>query len=328
MFIDEIVIKVKSGDGGRGCESYFKRADRKMVPNGGDGGDGGDVILRADRNTGSLLSLKTRRLFEAERGSLGKGANKYGHQGKPSVLLVPCGTTVFDYQKKLLLRDLVSHDDEVVVAKGGHGGYGNHSGRPTTAGKPGETLELLLSFSILSEIVMVGLPGSGKTALLKAITGANVEPATYPFATKSPCLGTYHHAKRSFSICEVPSIYAASHEERGLGVRYLKHLHRSKLIFFVVDPLNSFARGVKDGYDILLKAVGDFNPDYLSLPRFLIINKMDLKEAKKAVSKRIKFKDPAFQVSAVSGTGLKTLMNQATKMLSKRYELKNQFQSV
>lgn len=328
MFLDEVIITVKSGDGGRGCESYLRRADRKMIPTGGDGGDGGDVIVRADRNTGSLLSLKSRRIFEAERGSLGKGSNKYGHQGKSLVVLVPCGTTVYDYQKRLLLRDLVNHGDEVTVAKGGRGGYGNHLGRPATFGKSGETLELFLSFTVIADIVMVGLPGSGKTTLLKALTEANVEPASYPFATKTPCLGTYESGKHSFSICELPSIYSASHDGRGHGVHYLKHLHRAKLIFFVVDPLNSFAQGIKDGYDVLLKEVEGFNGDYLNLPRCLVVNKIDLKEAKKAISKRIKFKDPVFQISAQNGTGLKTLMKQAIKWLVKRREPKKQFQSV
>lgn len=329
MFVDQVNITIQSGRGGRGCESYIKRPDRKMVPNGGDGGSGGDVVIRADENVGSLISLMSKRVMEAQAGQHGKGSNKYGFNGEPLVLKVPPGTTVFNQTSQLLIRDLPNAGDEVVVAKGGRGGYGNHAGRPATRGEEGTALDLLLSFTIIADIFLVGLPSSGKTAILKKLTGARVEPAHYPFATKAPCLGTYRLDSKSYAICELPSIYKHSSEGRGLGDSFLKHLNRAKLIFLVIDPMNPFVKGMKEGYQVLVDAIRAFNPELLHAPRFVVINKMDQKEAKKEVSKKsVKFQDPHFKISALEGTGLKTLMTKAVKKLkasNKKDEEKFQF---
>ena len=312
MFLDEIVITIKSGRGGRGCESYIRRADRKMIPNGGDGGSGGDVMIRSDGKTGSLFALKSKRIFEAEAGGFGMGKNRYGQTGRALVLNVPCGTNVYNRSDHLLLRDLVKPDDQVVAAKGGRGGYGNHAGRPATAGEEGVSLELLLSFSIIADIFLVGLPNSGKTALLKALTGAHLESTDYPFATKAPRLGTYESTSGRFQICELPSVYEHSAEGRGLGNSFLKHLKRAKLIAMVLDPLNSFAPTLKEGYDILMKAVTEFDAHYARIPRLVVINKMDIKEAKKKIrAKRIRFKDPHVAVSALTKEGLVSFVRHA-----------------
>ena len=320
MFLDEVVISVKSGRGGRGCESYLRRTDRKMIPNGGDGGWGGDVILRSDCQTGSLVSLKSKTVFEAESGKHGSGNNRYGQNAKPLVIKVPCGTTVYDHTQKLLIRDLVESGEEVVVAKGGRGGYGNHSRRPVTSGEEGQSLELFLSLSIIADIFLVGLPNSGKTTLLKLLTHAHIEPADYPFATKMPCLGTYEGASgKTLRICELPAVYKHSAEGRGLGNSFLKHLKRAELIFIVIDPLNPFARDLKEGYDTLIQAIKDFDPALLDIKQFVIINKMDNADAKRKVrSKRIRFEDPVFQISALEGTGIKKLMQAALKILKSK----------
>ncbi len=319
MLLDEIVISVKSGSGGRGCEGYLTRPDRKMLPNGGDGGSGGDVIVRADNQTGSLTQLKSKRVFEAQKGTLGKGSNKYGQNGQHLILKVPCGTTVYDHAGDLLLRDLVHHGEEVIAVKGGRGGYGNHAGRPATLGEEGKLAELLLSLVIISDVFLIGLPGSGKTTLLKHLTGAHVEPQNYPFATRHPCLGTYEKGARRFRICELPSLYAHSSEGRGLGNKFLKHLKRARLIFLVIDPLNPFAENLKEGYDTLIREIKLFNPDFLKIPRVVLINKIDLKEAEKlASSKRLKFPDPVFQISALEGKGISGLISTAAKILKEK----------
>jgi len=318
-FLDEITITVQSGRGGSGCESYAGRTDRKFVPSGGDGGKGGDVILRADSETRSLVTLKTKRVFQAESGGAGSGNNCYGRNGKPFIINTPCGTTVYDQNHNLLLRDLVEDGDEVVVAKGGRGGYGNHARRPSTRAEDGVTVELTLSFTIIADIFLVGLPNSGKTELLRRLTGARIEPTEYPFATNTPLLGTHQGASSNLKICELPALYGRSSDGRGLGTLFLKHLKRAKLIFLVLDPTNSFADGIKAGYDILLKQIEQFDHRFLKIPRLVVVNKYDLPEAKKALTKKkIKLKDPIFEISALTGLGVEKLMKKAVKILNEK----------
>ena len=316
-FIDEVTITVRSGAGGRGCESYRGRTDRKRIPDGGDGGDGGDVIVRSDAQTGSLFPLKSKRTFEAEAGGLGSGNNSYGRRGKDCVVKVPCGTTVYNKRDQLLIRDLVLPGDEVIVLKGGRGGYGNHAHRPTVAGESAKELELLLSFKIIADIFLVGLPNSGKTTLLKHVTGAGVLETEYPFATKAPQLGTYRSHFRELRMCELPAIYQSSDQGRGLGTGFLKHLERARLIFLMLEPESEFAPDLKTGCQILRKTIERFDPDFVRIPYFVVINKADLiprgtvSEKKKSFSSREK----VFFISAKTGTGVDRLMEAALNFL-------------
>ena len=316
-FIDEVMITVRSGAGGRGCESYRGRTDHKRIPDGGDGGDGGDVILRADAQTGSLFPVKSKRIFEADSGGLGSGKNNYGRRGKDCIVKIPCGTTVYNKRDQLLIRDLVSPGDEVVVLKGGRGGYGNHAYRPTVAGESAKELELLLSFKIIADIFLVGLPNSGKTTLLKHLTGAGVLETEYPFATKAPQLGTYRSRFKEFRVCELPAIYQSSDQGRGLGTGFLKHLERARLIFLMLEPESEFAPDLKTGHQILRKTIERFNPEFARIPYFVVINKADLiphgtlTVKKKAFSSREK----VFFVSAKTGAGIDRLMDAAVNFL-------------
>ena len=323
MFIDEVVIAVCSGAGGRGCESYIVRADRKKIPNGGDGGDGGNVILKADPQTGSLISLKSKRVFEAERGGLGLGNNRYGKKGRDCIVKVPCGTTIYNKTEDLLIRDLVEPNDEVVVLKGGKGGYGNHARKPVTSGGESKELELLLSFKIIADIFIVGLPNSGKTALLKYLTGAGVSESEYPFATKSPQLGTYKSNFSQLSLCELPAIYGASGEGRGLGTHYLKHLERARLIFFVLDAKSEFVSNLGEGYQILFGTIERFKPAFLNIPRLILVNKADLLDKSEQERKMFPAKEKVYFVSAKKGAGIDRLMKDAQNLLSQSHETAN-----
>lgn len=316
-FIDEVAITVRSGAGGRGCESYRSRTDRKRIPDGGDGGDGGDVIVRADFQTGSLFPLKSKRIFEAEPGGWGSGNNSSGRRGKDCIVKVPCGTTVYNKRDQLLIRDLVAPGDEVIVLKGGRGGYGNHAHRPTLAGESGKELELLLSFKIIADIFLVGLPNSGKTTLLKHLTGAGVLETEYPFATKAPHLGTYRNRFKEFRMCELPAIYQSSDRGRGLGTDFLKHLERARLIFYLIDPESEFARDLKTGLQILRETVGGFKPEFLRIPYFVVINKADLipHGALTVKKKFFSSNEKVFCVSAKKGTGTDRLMDSAARFL-------------
>ncbi|MBI1977569.1 MAG: 50S ribosome-binding GTPase [Candidatus Omnitrophica bacterium] len=324
MFLDEVTITVRSGAGGKGCESYRKRSDHKRIPNGGDGGDGGDVVLKADAQTGSLLPLQSKRIFEAECGGLGSGNNRHGRKGEDCIVKIPCGTTVYNKQNHLLIRDLVNPDEEVVVLKGGKGGYGNHAGLPPVEGAPTKELELLLSFKIIADIFLVGLPNSGKTALLKRLTGAGISEAEYPFATKTPQLGTFQSDFDQLRICELPAVYEASGEGRGLGTHFLKHLERARLIFFMLDLKSEFASDFKTGYDILLSTVERFNPNFLKTPRFWVVNKSDLIETQKPKGINLPKAEKVFFISAKTGEGIEILMRQARSVLEKNHETANQ----
>lgn len=317
MFVDELTIVVRSGAGGRGCESYFKRADHKKIPNGGDGGNGGDIIFKTDPHMANLLSLRSKPDFEAERGENGIGNNKYGRNGKDRIISVPCGTTLYNKTENLLIRDLVAPDEEIVVLTGGNGGYGNHSKRPSTSGEPAKELELLLSFKIITDIVLVGLPNAGKTALLKKITNAHLEDTYYPFATKTPQLGTYQTDYGSFRICEIPSVYKASEVGHGLGTHYLKHMERAKLVFLMLDAKTEFAEDLGMGYDILMETIEGFNSNFTKIPRFTVVNKMDLVAPKFNVKKYFPKKERVYPVSILKGTGLNQLLKDAVKALEK-----------
>ncbi|MBI4368423.1 MAG: 50S ribosome-binding GTPase [Candidatus Omnitrophica bacterium] len=315
MFIDEVTIMVRSGAGGHGCESYRKRADHKRIPDGGDGGDGGSVIMRSDPQTGSLFPLKSKRVFEAEAGGTGTRNNKYGRKGADCIVKVPCGTTVRNKQNQLLVRDLVEAGHEVVVLKGGKGGYGNHAKRLTTLGEPQKELELVLSFKIIADIFLVGLPNAGKTTLLKRLTGAGVFETEYPFATKAPQLGTYRTNFSELHICELPAIYQASSEGRGLGTHFLQHLERARLIFFILEPETEFANDAKAGYDILSGTIERFNSAFAQIPRFLVINKTDAVPLDERVRKQLPAHDKIFSISAKEGTGVDSLMKAAQEFL-------------
>lgn len=318
MFIDEVTITVRSGAGGRGCESYHMRPDRKYIPNGGDAGDGGDVILRADPQTGSLDDLKSKRIFEAERGEHGLGSNQYGRKGKDCIIKVPCGTTVHNKTENLLIRDLIHAGDEVIVLKGGRRGYGNHARRPATPGEEAKELELLLSFKIIADIFLVGIPNSGKTTLLKLLTHAGVHETEYPFATKAPQAGTYQSRDAQLSLCELPSIYQASSEGRGLGTHYLKHLERARLIFLILDPKSDFAPNLKEGYKILIETIREFNPDFLKIQRLIVVNKADLLSKAEQKKKYFPAKEKVYYISAAENLGVDRLMKDAQKMLGVR----------
>ena len=179
-------------------------------------------------------------------------------------------------------------------------------------------VELLLSLSIIADILMVGLPNSGKTTLLKTLTGARVEAADYPFSTRQPCLGTYEiPGGRDLSLCELPAIYAHSAEGRGLGNAFLKHLKRAKLIFLMVDVSNTFARDLKDAYRILIDQIRAFNPEFLKIKRFVVVNKIDFLGKGKGEGKGLRLKDPVFYISTKTGVGIKKLMSAAVKAIRK-----------
>lgn len=312
-WFDEAVIEVVSGRGGNGCESYHHRRDRKKEPDGGNGGRGGDVWVEADSNVTGLIHFKFNQHFQAEDGASGGSNQKAGRSGKDLIIKVPCGTTITNADNNLRIRDLKDPDDQVMIAKGGRGGAGNHTGKEAKHGAAGTSFRIRLDFRVKANIVLVGTPGSGKSLLLHKLTNAHIEDKTYPFSTRAPHLGVYENQDYSkVVLCELPSLMKGSSEGRGLGNRYLKHLDRAEVIFLVMEPKSDFAPDLNTAYNLLREEIGHYEEDYLKMPMVGIVNKSDLieseEERKKMEKTAEKWKVPVFFVSAKTGEGLDRLM--------------------
>ncbi|MCS7013964.1 MAG: GTPase ObgE [Chloroherpetonaceae bacterium] len=283
MFIDSARIFVKAGDGGDGAVSFRReKFVPKGGPDGGDGGKGGDIVLEADRNLATLLDFRYRAHYQAERGQHGQGANKTGRSGKDVVIRVPCGTLVKDADTGELLADLTEHGERIVVAKGGHGGRGNqHFATPThrapryaEPGQKGEARTLLLELKLLADVGLVGFPNAGKSTLIAALSAARPKIADYPFTTLEPNLGIVPYRDyQSFVMADIPGIIEGASEGKGLGIRFLKHIERTKVLAILI-PCTS--PDMKKEYEILMHELKKFSPELAQKPKVVVISKMDL----------------------------------------------------
>lgn len=306
MFTDRIHLTVQAGNGGNGCASFNHRTDRKTIPNGGDGGKGGGIIFKADENAPGLGHFKFNQHILGEHGGHG-GPNKCrGRNGKDHIVLVPVGTRIYDREKNLLIRDLKAAGDQVVVVEGGEGGAGNLGGKDATTGEPGMILDIELVYRIPADVFLIGLPNSGKTTLLNYLTRSNAKAEAYPFTTKSPQIGVHYFSDyEKITLCDLPSLYSASHEGRGRGVDFLSHLEGAALILFVIDPFSEFAESLKDGLKLLKQQLASYSDTFADLPSAIVVNKMDLEGAREKVKKdRFKPKEPSFFLSALTGEGV------------------------
>ncbi|HPW76745.1 MAG: GTPase Obg [Candidatus Omnitrophica bacterium ADurb.Bin292] len=311
MLIDKIHLTVQGGHGGHGCDSYYHRIDRKIVPNGADGGDGGSVIFRASHNAPGLDRLKLKQYLVAPAGTHGGPNNKRGACGEDLVVLVPVGTSIYNKENRLAIRDLNQDQDEVVVARGGRGGSGNIGDKKATPGQEGEKLEIELEFLIPADVFLVGLPSTGKSALMHRLTKAHVEGKDYPFSTTSPVLGVYECDDYSqISLCELPSVFEGSTQGRGLGTQFLKHLARGKLVLYMLDATNSFAPSLTEGYHTLRKLVWEHNPAFKQIPSVAVVNKIDLADDPGKVQEEMeKLERLYFLISVKTGEGIKSLVD-------------------
>ena len=275
MFIDEINLVVEPGSGGKGCESYAVRSDRKRVPDGGDGGKGGDIIFRADQNVVDLDELRYRKNIRAPAGEPGGPNNRTGRSSQPVIVKVPCGTLIMDQQNDLRIRDLKVHGEEVVVAEGGRGGGGNQHGQ-MRASEKGIVVQVSLVIRLVTDVVLLGFPNSGKSLLLSKLTHAQPKSELYPFSTQAPQLGTLEVSDyKQIKICELPGLLEGSHAGKGIGNKFLRHLNHTKLLVLVLDPYNSYSATVSQNYKILIEELRRYNESTLNIPRLIVINKAD-----------------------------------------------------
>ena len=285
-FIDEVSIDVKAGDGGNGLASFRRLKNiPKGGPDGGDGGNGGSIIFRAVNNLNTLSKFRFQRKFEAENGKRGGSQNKTGSDGKDLVIEVPCGTLLYDLETDNPLADLINNQDELLICKGGKGGFGNlryksstnRSPTKFTEGKEGDSLSLRLELRLLADIGLLGKPNAGKSSLVRAVSSAKPKVADYAFTTLHPSLGVVDYSENSsFVISDIPGLIAGASEGVGLGIQFLKHLSRTKVIVQIVDVYDKNPMEVITEIRELSKEITNYDPDLIKKVRWLALNKIDL----------------------------------------------------
>jgi GTP-binding protein len=318
VFIDEVKIHVKGGDGGAGCTSFRREAYvPKGGPDGGDGGRGGDVILEADGSLSSLIDYRYKRHFKAQRGTHGKGSARHGARGPDLVLKVPLGTVVRDHETNALIADLTHQGQRAVVAEGGHGGRGNiHFVTPTRRapafselGEPAEERWIDLEMKLLADAALVGMPSVGKSSLIARMSAARPKIADYPFTTLVPNLGVVKAGDRSFVVADVPGLIEGAHQGKGLGHAFLRHIERTALIIHVVDLTGGYEqRDVLEDVATIERELSLHASELSARPRVLVGNKCDMPGTGEPSGRLAAWASeadvPYFAVSAVTGEGV------------------------
>jgi GTP-binding protein len=323
MFVDYAEIQVKAGDGGKGCVSFRReKYVPKGGPDGGDGGDGGEVVIGVDSNLTTLLDFKYKKFYKAENGGQGKGKNQHGKKGESVVIKVPPGTIVGDLKTGKVLADLISEDQKVVVVKGGKGGRGNthfktstdQSPRKFEPGEKGEEKKLFLELRILADIGIVGFPNVGKSTLLSKITKAQPKISSYPFTTLSPNLGVVKMSEKTFPgekeyldfvIADIPGLIEGAHKGKGLGLEFLRHIKRTKILLYLLDVTSE---DLSADFKTLQKEMKLYDSELLKKPAIVVLNKIDLLSADKKKIVGFSTDVKICKISALTGEGVSKLL--------------------
>ena len=324
MFIDYVEIRVKAGKGGNGCTSFRReKYVPKGGPDGGDGGDGGDVIIEVDPHMTTLLDFRYVKHYKAKNGGDGKGASKHGKRGEDVWIKVPPGTIVKDIETKRILVDLTKEDQIYVGAKGGKGGKGNarfkspthQAPRKSEPGTKGEEKKLSLELKLLADVGVVGHPNVGKSTLLAKLSSARPKIADYPFTTLSPNLGMVMlNESKSFVVADIPGLIEGAHQGKGLGLQFLKHIQRTKLLLYLLDVTSP---DMKRDYEALQNEIKLFDPQLLKCPRVIAINKIDLLPEGK-IKRFNNNQNNICYISALTEQGLRILLDIIRSELEKQ----------
>ena len=321
MFIDEVRILVKAGDGGNGClafrrEKYVPRGG----PSGGDGGRGGDVILVSSEHQNTLLKFRYNPEHKAERGRHGEGSNRTGADGQSLEVQVPVGTVVYDESTGARLYDFTHPGERFTVASGGRGGKGNARFATSThqaptehePGRPGEEKRLRLELKLLADVGLVGFPNAGKSTLISRVSAARPKIADYPFTTLEPNLGVVELPDyRSFVVADVPGLIEGAHEGHGLGIQFLRHIERTRLLVHLVDVSEASGRDPVQDFETVMDELASFSRDLVSKPMLVAASKMDVAQnparvlaLRRHVAERGM---PYFEISSATGLGIEKL---------------------
>ena len=328
-FADEAEIKVMAGKGGDGCMSFRReKFIARGGPDGGNGGDGGSIIFEADVNLNTLVNFVSKKHFESPKGTFGKGRNKYGRDGDDVVLKVPTGTLIYDKTDNSLIADLVKNGQQAVVARGGMGGKGNANfvtsvrKAPDFAelGEPGAEKELKLELKLIADVAIIGYPSVGKSTLISRISNARPKIADYPFTTLIPNLGVVKVDKTDFLVADIPGLIEGAHEGKGLGIEFLKHIERTKLLVHILDVTHE---DLRDEYEKLNKELESYSKELAKKPQLLVVNKVDstISEIIDEIKKEFKKEKPIF-ISAVTGEGIDTFLYKLKDEILKLRETK------
>ena len=321
-FVDSAKISVHAGDGGRGCVSFRReKFVPKGGPDGGDGGRGGHVYLHANKQLATLLDFKYKKSYSADRGAHGLGARKTGRDGGDIVIGVPCGTVVRNAETGEVMCDMLEDGQEIMIAKGGRGGWGNQHFATATRqaprfaqpGEPGEAFELEMELKLMADVGLVGFPNAGKSTLISVLSAARPKIADYPFTTLVPNLGIVRYDDyKSFVMADIPGIIEGAAEGRGLGLQFLRHIERTRVLVIMVSVDSA---DIAAEYATLLKELEKFEPTLLAKPRIALITKMDI-APEDFVLPELEPGLKVIPISSVAGKGLKPLKDELWKMVS------------
>ncbi|MEL7559955.1 Obg family GTPase CgtA [Stutzerimonas chloritidismutans] len=333
-FVDEVSIFVKAGDGGNGMMSFRReKFIEKGGPNGGDGGDGGSVYLQADENLNTLVDYRYTRRFNAPNGQKGGSTECTGAKGDDLVLPVPVGTTVIDAATQDVIGDLTKAGQRLLVAQGGWHGLGNtrfksstnRAPRQTTPGKPGDARDLKLELKVLADVGLLGLPNAGKSTFIRSVSAAKPKVADYPFTTLVPNLGVVSVGRyKSFVVADIPGLIEGASEGAGLGIRFLKHLARTRLLLHLVDMAPLDESDPADAAEVIVSELEKFSPALAQRDRWLVLNKADqlLEEDRdervQRVVERLEWDGPVFVISALEREGTEALSQAIMRYLDER----------
>ncbi|WP_404461569.1 Obg family GTPase CgtA [Providencia rettgeri] len=322
-FVDEAKILVVAGDGGNGCVSFRReKYIPKGGPDGGDGGDGGDVYLQADENLNTLIDYRFEKSFRAERGQNGQSRECTGKRGQDITVKVPVGTRVRDLGTNEVLCDMTRHEQRHMVAKGGFHGLGNtrfkssvnRAPRQRTMGTKGETREILLELMLLADVGMLGMPNAGKSTFIRSVSAAKPKVADYPFTTLVPSLGVVRmDNEQSFVVADIPGLIEGAAEGAGLGIQFLKHLERCRVLLHLIDICPIDESDPVENAQIIISELEKYSEKLAAKPRWLVFNKIDiLGEEESAIraaeiAKAMGWEDKFYMISAVNHEGVKAL---------------------
>ncbi len=328
MFVDEVILKVKAGNGGDGCTAFRRE---KYIPDGGpfggNGGRGANIIFETDLGLRTLLDLRYQKLIKAPKGANGEGKNKNGKGASDVIIKVPLGTTVKDMDTGLIIADLTKKDDKVIVAKGGRGGRGNTAfATPSNPapnfsehGEPGEERTLKVELRLLADVGFVGMPSVGKSTLLSKISASKPKIAAYHFTTLTPNLGVVKTIdNRVFVAADLPGLIKGASLGEGLGDKFLKHIQRTRVIAHILDMSGIEGRDPLEDYEIINKELKDFDSNLILKPQVVIANKMDLENASLNLKRfKEKYNIPVYEISAIKNEGIDNVLVKIADELDK-----------
>ena len=335
-FVDEAFIDVAAGDGGNGCVSFRHEKYKEFGgPNGGDGGRGGHVFAVADPSLNTLVDFRFSRRHEARRGQHGMGSDMFGAAGDDITLKMPVGTIISDADTGEVLHELLTPGEQITIARGGDGGFGNmrfksainRAPRQKTPGRPGERRSLKLELKLLADVGLLGMPNAGKSTLIAAISNARPKIADYPFTTLHPNLGVVRVGpEQSFVVADIPGLIEGASEGAGLGHQFLRHLQRTRLLLHVVDlaPFDEGTDPVAQARAILAE-LRKYDETLYRKPRWLVLNKLDMVPADQRAARvkdfvrRLRFKGPVFEISALTHEGCGVLIQEVHRHLQARH---------